>query len=669
MKFCVCVPSMALGAIIFGEAWYMSLRWVPPFLGVPLGLYLQRENGRNGKLAAAVSTISTISILWQALWNAVVWHLAVDDLTCVRFTPNIRNLSKCFFQKRMKGSIKIKESPKKVRVLDGFQQQVSRFLFEPKEQFWTIHDQIEVQTTLPDGSVETKSWLRRGKGVCGLTRAGDLDATASVKAPYSFLRADQSKAVVRVWSKTVDDSFRAEFQMKQLWPIEDSDEVSALMNPLTAEEQVAFDDFKRALGDLLSADGLSAGTIWKCTQKKTTTNKHLAIEGKLSDVLQFLKEHSLAARHYFRCSVVESSVIANMGFCKRSLKISPGKPETPIVLYIREGTKQHACAQTLEVFANDTRVPDRSSNEIVGSFGRCERGERLGAGGYGQVYKVQVGSEKFALKLANQRNNENLAKYVKEVAAMETEIRIAKVLQHRFFVKIYTWGVEWPQGQDFPEVPRRGILMELGGQSLYNFVLEDSIVEESKILDPNWLKQCREIMAQIIAAIEYMHSRRVVHCDLKAENILLNSASQNVQTHFEIKLIDFGCAQQFDGEKMYRRNFGTLAYQAPEVKSGKGYGMKCDVYSAGMTFDAMLRRRCIWCEAPKNPDRSRYCLWPDKDHSAPPGSPVQVKNLLRNLQCEEERRYSASDAKTNEFFKNFSWENCHFPTISWNTYN
>ena len=48
----------------------------------------------------------------------------------------------------------------------------------------------------------------------------------------------------------------------------------------------------------------------------------------------------------------------------------PGKPDTRIVLYIRQGSKEHACAQTLEAFACDTRVPEeRLSDQIVAGIG------------------------------------------------------------------------------------------------------------------------------------------------------------------------------------------------------------------------------------------------------------------------------------------------------------
>ena len=632
-------------AIIFGEVRYHCLRWVPPFLGIPLGLYLQRKNGNRAAVALAVSTMT---MLLQA-----VWRLTVDDLTCVRFTPDIRKLSKCFFQRQMQDKAKDNE---KIRILDGFQQKVSRFLFLPNEEFWTNCDKVEVQTTLPDGSIETKSWLCKGKGIFAFTRAGDLDADKDVKAPYSFFRYDQSKAVVRVWSKTVDDGFRKALQMTQLWPSPENTGEQALIEDLSAAEKVAFEDYKQALTALLGAEGLKKGKIWKCIQKEATMNQHLAIQGKLQDVIQFLKEDTLATRHYFRCLVEsDSSIVANMGFNLGRLPITPGTKETPIVLYIREGTKTHVCAQTLEVFANDTRVPERQSNQIACSFGCCELLERLGAGQFGEVYKVRDPDGRLlALKLAQTRMDET------EAASMEKEKSIADLLQHRFFLKIYAWGVEWPKGRDFPGVPKKGFLMELGDESVHFFVLPNATTE-GKMLDANWLGQCRELMAQIVFAITYMHGQNVIHCDLKPENILLKSVERNGQKRREVKLIDFGCAEQF--RERLKGSAGTPAYKAPEINRGEGCGLKADVYSAGQTFDAMLRRR--FCRP-----GHRDVLFPDltPNKSPPPGSPDAVVKLLGKMRCDETNRYSASESMNDVFFRSFTWHN-QFESINWETYN
>ena len=80
---------------------------------------------------------------------------------------------------------------------------------------------------------------------------------------------------------------------------------------------------------------------------------------------------------------------------------------------------------------------------------------------------------------------------------------------------------------------------------------------------------------QMLECIDYMHSRRVCHRDLKLENIL-------VDDHLNLKVADFGYAsyKSIDCLKSYR---GTMTYLAPEIKEGKEYqGKKVDMFSFGV---------------------------------------------------------------------------------------
>jgi len=87
---------------------------------------------------------------------------------------------------------------------------------------------------------------------------------------------------------------------------------------------------------------------------------------------------------------------------------------------------------------------------------------------------------------------------------------------------------------------------------------------------------------QLLDAIEYMHSNRVCHRDLKLENILLDD-------QLNIKIADFGFAsyKNIDCLKSYR---GTMTYMAPEIKEGKHYkGSQADLFSFGVILFILIQ--------------------------------------------------------------------------------
>jgi serine/threonine protein kinase len=98
---------------------------------------------------------------------------------------------------------------------------------------------------------------------------------------------------------------------------------------------------------------------------------------------------------------------------------------------------------------------------------------------------------------------------------------------------------------------------------------------------------------QMVAAVEYCHSRRVVHRDLKLENIL-------VDDNLNLKIADFGFAtyKKIDRLKSYR---GTMTYMAPEIKEGKTYnGKQVDMFSTGVILFIIVQGIFPFKEAKKD---------------------------------------------------------------------
>lgn len=91
----------------------------------------------------------------------------------------------------------------------------------------------------------------------------------------------------------------------------------------------------------------------------------------------------------------------------------------------------------------------------------------------------------------------------------------------------------------------------------------------------------RHIMKELMNTIEYMHSKKVCHRDIKPDNILYDKESQT------IKIIDFGLSKKVLVRNQRRDMLtitGTLNYRAPEMFMGTGYDERIDLWSVGVTL-------------------------------------------------------------------------------------
>ena len=99
----------------------------------------------------------------------------------------------------------------------------------------------------------------------------------------------------------------------------------------------------------------------------------------------------------------------------------------------------------------------------------------------------------------------------------------------------------------------------------------------------------RFYLAEIILAVELLHSRGIIYRDLKPENILIDEEGH-------VKLIDFGFAKKLSNIKNGRAytNCGTPGYCAPELLEDLGYDTKADIFSAGVIFYQLLTGRSVF---------------------------------------------------------------------------
>ena len=100
------------------------------------------------------------------------------------------------------------------------------------------------------------------------------------------------------------------------------------------------------------------------------------------------------------------------------------------------------------------------------------------------------------------------------------------------------------------------------------------------------------VIHQVLSALLYCHTSNIVHRDIKAENILIESVEVSIVEGreielYNIRLSDFSSARSFNKSKKLTKKVGTPYYIAPEVLK-RSYNEKCDVWSVGVLLFILL---------------------------------------------------------------------------------
>jgi serine/threonine protein kinase len=188
----------------------------------------------------------------------------------------------------------------------------------------------------------------------------------------------------------------------------------------------------------------------------------------------------------------------------------------------------------------------------------------LGSGSFASVWLGEhtFGRCRVAIKVIDRSLLEDPALQIR----FDKELAIFKRMNHPFIIKLF---------EEITTPTHIFLVQELAeGGSLFTLINEQDKLSE--VL-------ARRYFTQLIAALDYLHNElAIAHRDLKPENVLLDS-------HLNIRLIDFGLSQTFSRESPHLKTpCGSPAYVCPEIVRGQPYTQAADVWSAGILLYAMV---------------------------------------------------------------------------------
>ena len=278
--------------------------------------------------------------------------------------------------------------------------------------------------------------------------------------------------------------------------------------------------------------------------------------------------------------------------------------------------------------------------------------KKLGEGAFGNVYLGQAIS-----------NNA----YV----AIKTELRkiIKPILESEAFLLYSIAGPGIPEVKSFGKTKKYNILVEpLLGKSLF-----DIFAENHKSMS---LSDACLIGKQVIDRIQWVHSKYIVHRDIKPDNFLIGRNDPNV-----LYLIDFGLSKKYRSTttgKHIRFGFtgkltGTVRFASCNALRGGEQSRRDDIESIGYMIIYFLKKRLPWQSITGNKKMERYLkIYKMKKNIAPeklceglPHEMAEYINYAKNLEFEQEPDYKYLKKLFDNILKriNISNENLIFSWI------
>ena len=259
----------------------------------------------------------------------------------------------------------------------------------------------------------------------------------------------------------------------------------------------------------------------------------------------------------------------------------------------------------------------------------------LGSGSFGCVYEAKntIFGNTVAMKVIKKDKENEL-----DEQEIRNEIDILKKLSHPNIVKIYEFYISENHYYIITEYCKEG--------ELFSYI-------KNKYTE----RQLAVLFYQVFSGLWYLHENKILHRDIKLENIMISGKEKDNSTGeelFWVKIIDFGTAKIFEKNKKEKDVVGSSYYIAPEVLK-QNYNEKCDTWSVGVILYMTLVGRAPF-DGKDDEEIIKKINSVDYNKNEPrlvKHSP-EVRDLVSKLlEKDTEKRYSAKEALEHPWFSKY----------------
>ena len=259
----------------------------------------------------------------------------------------------------------------------------------------------------------------------------------------------------------------------------------------------------------------------------------------------------------------------------------------------------------------------------------------IGNGSFGSVYEAKntIFGNTVAMKVIKKDKENEL-----DEQEIRNEIDILKKLSHPNIVKIYEFYISENHYYIITEYCKEG--------ELFSYI-------KNKYSE----RQLAVLFYQVFSGLWYLHENKILHRDIKLENIMISEKEKDNSTGeelFWVKIIDFGTAKLFEKNKKENDVVGSSYYIAPEVLK-QNYNEKCDTWSVGVILYMTLVGRAPF-DGKDDEEIIHKISSVDYNRNEPrlvKHSP-EVRDLVSKLlEKNIDKRYSAKEALEHPWFTKY----------------